>query len=156
MLEDKPDLDTFIVPIGGGSGASAACLVATFFNPNIEVIGVQAENAPAVYRSWKTKQWIETDTANTFAEGLATRVPFALPMQIMRRRLDEFILVNEDQMKEAILLLFETTHQVVEGAGAASTAAALILKKRLKDKKVGLVLSGGNLTLDQFRAIICR
>jgi threonine dehydratase len=74
----------------------------------------------------------------------------------MRRRLDEFILVNEDQMKEAILLLFETTHQVVEGAGAASTAAALILKKRLKDKKVGLVLSGGNLTLDQFRAIICR
>lgn len=156
MLEDKPDLDTFIVPIGGGSGASAACLVATFFNPNIEVIGVQAEKAPAVYRSWKTKQWIETDTANTFAEGLATRVPFALPMQIMRRRLDEFILVNEDQMKEAILLLFETTHQVVEGAGAASTAAALILKKRLKDKKVGLVLSGGNLTLDQFRAIICR
>lgn len=156
MLEDKPDIDTFIVPVGGGSGASAACLVATYFNPDIEVIGVQSEKAPAVYRSWKTKQWVETDTANTFAEGLATRAPFALPLQIMRRRLDDFILVTEDQMKKTILLLLETTHQVVEGAGAASTAAAMILKKRLKGRKVGLVLSGGNLTLDQLRAIICQ
>lgn len=155
MLEDKPDIDAFIVPVGGGSGVSAACLVATYFTPDIEVIGVQSEKAPAVYRSWKTQQWIETDTANTFAEGLATRAPFALPLQIMRRRLDDFILVNEDQIKEAILLLFEATHQVVEGAGAASVAAATILKKRLKGKKVGLVLSGGNLTLDQFRTLIC-
>ena len=156
MLEDKPDIDTFIVPIGGGSGASAACLVATYFNPDIEGIGVQAAKAPAVYRSWKTEQWIETDSANTFAEGLATRAPFALPLQIMKRRLDDFVLVTEDQMKETILLLLETTHQVVEGAGAASAAAAMILKKRLKNKKVGLVLSGGNLTLNQLRAIICR
>jgi threonine dehydratase len=155
MMEDEPDIDTFIVPIGGGSGASAACLIATLFNPKIEVIGVQSEKAPAVYHSWKTKQWIETDTANTFAEGLATRAPFELPLQIMRRRLDDFILVTEDQMKEAILLLFETTHQVVEGAGAASTAAAMFLKKQLKGRKVGLVLSGGNLTLNQFRSIIC-
>lgn len=154
MMEDEPDIDAFIVPIGGGSGASAACLIATFFNPKIEVIGVQSEKAPAVYRSWKTKQWIETNTANTFAEGLATRAPFELPLQIMRRRLNDFILVTEDQMKDAILLLFETTHQVVEGAGAASTAAAMILKNQLKGKKVGLVLSGGNLTLDQFRSII--
>jgi threonine dehydratase len=122
----------------------------------MEVIGVQAEKAPAVYRSWKAKQWVETDSANTFAEGLATRAPFALPLQIMKRRLDDFILVTEDQMKETILLLLETSHQLVEGAGAASTAAALILKKRLKGKNVGLVLSGGNLTLDQLRAIICR
>ncbi len=156
MLEDAPDIDTFIVPVGGGSGASAACLIASFFNPSIEVIGVQSEKAPAVYHSWKTKRWIETDTANTFAEGLATRAPFALPLQIMRRRLNDFILVTEDQIKEAILLLFETTHQVVEGAGAASTAAAMRLKKRLKGRKVGLVLSGGNLTIDQFRAIITR
>lgn len=155
MLEDIPDIDTFIVPVGGGSGVSAACMVATYFAPDIEVIGVQSEKAPAVYRSWKTKQWVETDTANTFAEGLATRTPFALPLQIMRRRLDDFILVNEDQIKQAILLLFEATHQVVEGAGAASTAAAMMLKKRLKGKKVGLVLSGGNLTLEQFRALIC-
>jgi len=155
MMEDEPDIDAFIVPIGGGSGASAACLIATFFNPKIVVIGVQSEKAPAVYRSWKTKQWIETNTANTFAEGLATRAPFELPLQIMRRRLDDFILVTEDQMKNAILLLFETTHQVVEGAGAASTAAAMILKNQLKEKKIGLVLSGGNLTLDQFRSIIC-
>jgi threonine dehydratase len=156
MLEDKPDINTFIVPIGGGSGASAACLVATYFNPDIEVIGVQSETASAVYRSWKTKQWVETDSANTFAEGLATRAPFALPLQIMRRRLNDFILVTEDQMKAAILLLLETTHQVVEGAGAASTAAAMILKKQLKGKKVGLVLSGGNLTLDQLKAILCQ
>jgi threonine dehydratase len=155
MLEDTPDIDTFIVPVGGGSGVSAACMVATYFAPDIEVIGVQSEKAPAVYRSWKTKQWVETDTANTFAEGLATRAPFALPLQIMRRRLDDFILVNEDQIKQAILLLFEATHQVVEGAGAASTAAAMMLKKWLKGKKVGLVLSGGNLTLEQFRALIC-
>ncbi len=156
ILEDQPDIDTFIVPIGGGSGASAACLVATYFKPDMEVIGVQAEKAPAVYRSWKAKQWVETDSANTFAEGLATRAPFALPLQIMKRRLDDFVLVTEDQMKKTILLLLETIHQVVEGAGAASAAAAMILKKRLKHKKVALVLSGGNLTLDQLRAIICQ
>jgi threonine dehydratase len=119
-------------------------------------VGVQAEKAPAVYRSWKSGKWVETDAADTFAEGLATRAPFQLPLQIMRRMLDDFALVSEEEIQRAVLTLFETTHQVAEGAGAAATAAAFKMRTLLKDRKVGLILSGGNLTLNQLRTILRR
>jgi threonine dehydratase len=156
MMEDEPDIDTIIVPVGGGSGVSAACIVAKHVNPEVRVVGVQAEKAPAVYRSWKSGKWVETDAADTFAEGLATRAPFQLPLQIMRRMLDDFALVSEEEIQRAVLTLFETTHQVAEGAGAAATAAAFKMRTLLKDRKVGLLLSGGNLTLNQLRTILRR
>jgi threonine dehydratase len=154
MMEDEPDIDTIIVPVGGGSGAAAACIVAKHLNPEVRVIGVQAEKAPAVYRSWKSGQWVETASANTFAEGLATRAPFQLPLQIMRRLLDDFVLVSEEELQKAVFTLAEATHQVVEGAGAASTAAAVKMRAQLQDRKVGLLLSGSNLTLHQLRTIL--
>ncbi len=154
ILEELPDVDVIFVPVGGGSGASAACIVAKTVNPSIRVIGVQSEGAPAVYESWKSGKMVEKEKIETFADGLATRVPFELTMRIMRRLIDEIILVSEDNLKRAILLLLETTHQVAEGAGAASTAGAIKMHQDVKGKKVALVLSGGNLTLEMLRTII--
>ncbi len=151
ILEDLPDVDAIIVPVGGGSGASGHCIVAKSINPAIQVIGVQSENAPAAYRSWKERRMIEMPSARTFAEGLATRVPFELPQRILWERLDDFILVSDEELRQAIVLLLEAAHQLVEGAGAASTAAAIRLRERLAGKKVVLILSGGNITLEMLR-----
>jgi threonine dehydratase len=147
IIEELPDVDVIFAPIGGGSGAAAACIVAKTINPKIKVIGVQAKNAPAVYRSWKNGKLMETESADTFAEGLATRVTFSMTFDILCRMIDEIVLVSEEEMKKAIVTLLETTHQLAEGAGAASTAAAFKLRKRLRGKKVGLPLTGGNFTL---------
>lgn len=154
IMEELPDADVIFVPVGGGSGASAACIVAKTINPSVKVIGVQSEGAPAVYKSWKSGGKVETEKVETFADGLATRVPFELTMSIMRRLIDEIILVSEEDLKQAILLLLETTHQVAEGAGAASTAGAVKMQQSLKGKKVALVISGGNLTIEMLRTII--
>jgi len=154
ILEELPDVDVIFVPVGGGSGASAACIVAKTINPSIKVIGVQSEGAPAVYESWRSGKMVETEKVETFADGLATRVPFELTMSIMRRLIDEIILVSEEDLRRAILLLLETTHQVAEGAGAASTAGAIKMRQDLKGKKAALVISGGNLTLEMLRSII--
>lgn len=156
ILEEVPDLDYIIVPIGGGSGACGACIVAKSLNPAIQVIGVQAERAPAVYLSWKQGRLVETPDCDTFAEGLATRVAFELPFSILRRYLDDMVLVSEDDMKDAVVLLLETAHQLAEGAGAAATAAALKMRNELAGKKVALMLSGGNITVDTLRSILCR
>jgi threonine dehydratase len=154
ILEDLPDVDVIFAPVGGGSGASGACIVAKTINPSIKVVGVQSEGAPAVYESWKTGKMIEKDKIETFADGLATRVPFELTMTIMRQMIDQIILVSEEDLKKAIRLLLETTHQLAEGAGAASTAGAVKMSKELKGKKVALVISGGNLTSEMMRDIL--
>lgn len=154
IMEEVPDVDVMLVPIGGGSGAAAACIVAKTLNPNVKVIGVQAENAPAVYLSWKNKRLFETKYADTFAEGLATRVPFGLTFSIISSMIDDIVLVNETELKQAILTLLETTRQLAEGAGAASTAAAFKLREQLRGKKVALPLTGGNLTFKMLREIL--
>lgn len=151
ILEELPDVDAIIVPIGGGSGASGACIVAKTVNPAIQVIGVQSANAPAAYQSWKARRMIAHPTAETFAEGLATRVPFELPQRILWEHLDDFVLVSDEELRQAIVLLLEAAHLVVEGAGAASTAAAFRMRTRLVGKKVALILSGGNITLATLR-----
>jgi threonine dehydratase len=154
IMEEIPEVDVIIVPIGGGSGAAAACIVAKAINPKVKVIGVQAEKAPAVYLSWKNNRLMETESADTFAEGLATRVAFTLTFNILSRMIDDIVLVSEEELKKAILTLLETTHQLAEGAGAASTAAAFKLRSQLQGKKVALPLTGGNLTLENLSKIL--
>jgi threonine dehydratase len=153
-MQDLPNVEIVIVPIGGGSGAAAACIVAKALNPNVKVIGVQAENAPAVYLSWKNGKPMETKSAKTFAEGLATRVAFTMTFDILCRMIDDIVLVSEEELKKAIVMLFETTHQVAEGAGAASTAGAFKLREQIRGKRVALPLTGGNLTTKNLRAIL--
>ena len=150
ILEERPELDTIVVPIGGGSGAAGACLVAKVMNPGMEVIGVQSERAPAAYRSWKEKRRVEA-SMETFAEGLATRAPFDLTQAILRRDLTDFLLVSDEELRAATRILIEKTRNLVEAAGAASLAAVLRYRDRFAGKRVALILSGGNLSLDGLR-----
>ena len=121
--------------------------------PGTEVIGVQSAQAPAAYHSWKEGRLVE-DEMNTFAEGLATRTAFELPQQILREHLDDFVLVNDADIRKAMLVLMEITRNLVEGAGGASTAAALQEKDRLKGKKVVVVLSGGNIDMEKLKSLL--
>jgi len=149
----QPGIEAFLVPVGGGSGAAGACIVAKTVNPKIEIIGVQSEAAPAAYRSWKAHQLLE-DQMNTWAEGLQTRTAFALPQQILWNLLDDFILVSDDEIRAATRLMIEKTRNLVEGASAAGMAAALKIKDRLAGRRVALVCSGGNLSLKQLREVL--
>jgi threonine dehydratase len=153
IMEDLPDVDTIIVPIGGGSGASGVCTVAKTINPDVHVIGVQAEKAPGAYQSWKSGEMVEA-RMETIAEGLATKSGFELPQQVMRKHLDDFVLVSDKEMQRAIVLHLEHTHNLAEHAGAATLAAALKIKDRLAGRKVVLVMSGGNITVDQLQEAI--
>lgn len=156
IVEDQPDIKTIVVPIGGGSGASGCCIVAKSIDPQIQIIGVQAEKAPSAYLSWKERRRVEA-RMETFAEGLATRTPFDLPQSILQdpdRGLDDFILVSEEELRQAIIIAIEKTHNLAEAAGAASIAAALKLKERISGQKVALIMSGGNLSLEILRYIL--
>jgi threonine dehydratase len=153
ILEDAPEVTTIIVPVGGGSGAAGACLVAKTLNPLIKVIGVQAERAPAAYKSWRAHELLD-DKMETAAEGLATRVAFEMTQRILWNYLDDFVLVSEDEMLGAITLYVEKAHTLAEAAGAASLAAALKLRERLEGQTVALVLTGGNITVEQLRAAL--
>jgi len=153
ILEDIPNVEAIIVPVGGGSGAAGACIVAKAIRRETQVIGVQSEAAPAAFRSWRARALLDGDETATFAEGLATRVPFELPQLILWEHLDDFVLVSDDEIRNATRLLIEHTRNLVEPAGAASLAAALKLRNRLGGKRVALVLSGGNISPAQLAAL---
>ena len=153
ILEEQPEVDVVIVPVGGGSGAAGASLVVKTVRPECEVIAVQAEAAPAAFHSWRTRSVCE-DRMGTAAEGLATRVGFELPQQMLWQLLDDFVLVSEEEIAEATRLMIEHTRNLVEGAGAAALAAALKLRERLAGKRVALICSGGNLSIGQLRELL--
>ena len=155
ILEEQPGVDVIIVPIGGGSGAAGACVAAKGVRSEIEIIGVQAAAAPAAYRSWQARDLLE-DSMGTFAEGLATRVAFALPQRILWDRLDDFVLVSDDEIRTAMLHLIATTRNLAEAAGAASLAAALGLRERLAGRRVAIVLSGGNVSPAHLSDLLAR
>lgn len=153
ILEEQPQIDVIIVPIGGGSGAAGACIVAKAVNPSIRVIGVQSDAAPAAFRSWRERRLLE-DRTRTFAEGLATRTPFELPQTILWRLLDDFVLVSDDEIRAAQALMIEATRNLIEAAGAAPLAAARRLGAQLASKRVALIASGGNVTRAQLLELL--
>lgn len=150
ILQVEPDIETVIVPIGGGSGAAGACLAAKSVSPTIQVIGVQSEHAPAAYETWKTHAW-HTAEIHTYAGGLATGEPFMLPQRILWEHLDDFVLVSDDELRRAVRLLLEKAKTLAEPAGASPLAAALRLRAALRGRKVALILSGGNTSADELR-----
>ncbi len=154
VLEQGPPPDVLLVPIGLGSSAAGAALTMAWHSPRTKVIGVQAENAASVALSWQRGELFSTGAADTWAEGLATRVPATMTFDILRRHLHDVVLVSEDELRSACRLLIEETHNLVEGAGAATTAAALKLKDQLQGKRVVGVLSGGNLNLKELPRIL--
>ncbi|MCH8205703.1 MAG: threonine/serine dehydratase [Chloroflexi bacterium] len=155
IIEDLPDVEVIIVPVGGGSGACGACIAAKGINPDIQVIGVQSAQAPAVYLSWKEGRIVEAPMESV-AEGLATRTSYELPAAILRDMLDDFVLATDEEMEQAIVLNLEKTHNLTEHAGASSLAGALKIKERLRGKKVALVMSGGNISVPQLRTALDR
>ena len=154
IFEQLPDVSTIIVPIGGGSGACGAITVARAINPDVKVIGVQAENAPAIYLSWKAGKKVRTDSCQTVADGLATRVPSDLPFSILKDGISQIVLVSEEEMRDAIRMVLRYTHNLVEAAAAAALAAAHKLKSELADENVVMVMSGANLDTDTLKSIL--
>jgi threonine dehydratase len=153
MLEDEPQLNVIFVPVGGGSGAAGTCLAAKAINPQIRVIGVQSEAAPAAYESWRQKQLVEAPN-RTFAEGLQTGTAFALPQQILWEMLDDFMLVSDAEIKQAMVWMIDCAHTLAEAAGAAPLAALYRRRDEFAGQKIGLVCSGGNATVAQLKRVL--
>lgn len=143
MLAQQPSLDTLLVPIGGGGLISGVATAAHALRPDIEVVGVQTERFPA---AWSAKQKLQRESAQaTIADGIAVKSPGALTLPLIHRLVDEVLLVSEDDIEQAILMLLEIEKTVVEGAGAVGLAALMHHGPRFKGRKVGLILSGGNI-----------
>ncbi len=152
ILEERADTEVIVVPVGGGSGAAGACIVAKAVRPSIEVIGVQSAAAPAAFRSWQAGELVE-DSTHTLAEGLATRTAFDLPQRILRQLLDDFVLVSDAALTEATRTMIEKTRNMVEPAGAAALAAVLADPGRFAGRQVTVVCSGGNISPAQLTAL---
>jgi len=151
IFEDLSDVDVIVCPIGGGSGCASLISVASAINPDVEIIGVEAGNAPKFYESWKQGKWVVLDSADTIAHGLAARSVFQLPYVIMKDHVKDVVLISEDEIIEGIRLALATTHNLAEAAGAASIIGALKIKERLSGKKVVLIMTGGNIDRDNLK-----
>ncbi len=143
MLEAFPDLECLVVPVGGGGLVSGMSIAAKALSPGIEIVGVETAGFPAVYAALHDE--VPAFSTATIAEGIAVQQPGALTLPIIKRLVAEIVLVEEGDIEQAILLLLDIEKTVAEGAGAASLAALLAAPARFHGKKVGLVLSGGNI-----------
>ena len=148
VLEELPEAEVLICPVGGGSSCAGATLVAQALKPSLHVIGVQAARASSAYESWSEKRLVTTGSADTFAEGVQTRVAFEMTQQILWENLKQFVLVEEEEMRQAILQYLEKARVLAEGAGAAPLAAATKCAQEIRGKKVVLYMSGGNVSRD--------
>ncbi len=153
IIEDLPDVDVIILPVGAGSGVCGAAIVAKSINPKIQVIGVQSAQAPTQQLSWKAGA-PAIGPMTTFIEGVATRVPFDNTQAIMRKYLDDFLLVDDEVTKHCMRLLIEHTRNLPEGAAGLSLAAAIELKDRLQSQKVVIDFCGGNLSMAGLRSLL--
>jgi threonine dehydratase len=154
IFEALDMVDVIIVPIGLGSGISGVSIVAKKLSPHTRIIGVQAEKAPAVCLSWREKRVVKTESADTLADGLATRAPAPVTLEIISQCVDEIVLLTEQEIIDGVGLILRETHNLAEGAGAASTAAAFKLRDKLKGKRVVGVLSGGNIDRATLKTVL--
>ena len=154
MLQDVPDLDTLVVSVGGGGLIAGMATAAKAIKPGIEIIGVQTTRFPAVFNAIKGTH--HPQGSSSIAEGIAVGTPGQIPLAIIARLVNDLVLVDEGDIEQAIVMLLEVEKTLVEGAGAAGLAALLKYPERFKGKKVGLVLSGGNIDPLLLAAIIER
>lgn len=154
IAETLEGIEEVFVPIGGGSGACGLILVRDALGLPTRIVGIGAERADAVGRSWLTGTRIVRESADTFAEGIATRVTFDLTFGILERGLDDFVLLSEEELADGVRLALEFTHNLAEGAGGASLAAARKCRDRIAGKRVVCVMSGGNLDFERLRRTV--
>ena len=151
LFEQAPDLDLLYVPVGLGSGIAGCIGVRDLLGLKTEIVGVQAEGAPAYALSFQAGQPVSADRADTLADGVATRVPDPEAVHIINRGAARIILVSDGEIADAIRLYWSATHNLAEGAGAVALAAAVKERAHLSGKKIGLILSGGNIDAALFQ-----
>jgi threonine dehydratase len=156
MLEQQPELDFLFVPIGGGSGAAGCCVVRSGLKAKTKIIGVQARGADAFTRSWRGPERVTADRVTTFAEGMATRVTFDLTFGILKKELDDIVLLEEDEIADGVRAALELTHNLAEASGAAPLAAAKQYASKTPGKKIGIVMSGGNMDVATLQRVLAR
>jgi threonine dehydratase len=154
LVEEAPDVDAMLVAVGGGSQALGALTVARALRPSMRVYAVQATGAAAMHDAVKSGQPRAYDRADTFADGIATRVPYEMTYPPLKEGLAGFVTVSDGEIAAAMRMLLSTTHQLVEGAGAAGLAGLLKLRAELAGKRVAIVLSGGNCDLPTLRRVV--
>jgi len=154
VLREVPDVQIVFNPIGGGSGAIGACIVYKSADPSIKVVGVQAEGASAFYESLKAGRLVSKDKVTTRAEGLAVARAYEVPFSILSGRIDDVVLVSDEEMEDAIRALYYSVRQVAEHAGAAATAAAFKKRGEIEGRRVVLMLTGGNIDAMQLSRIL--
>ncbi len=154
MLDQQPELDTLVIAVGGGSQAVGALTVTRELRPELKVFGVQAERASAIHDSWHARQPLSKPSADTFADGLATRQTYELTFPALSEGLAGFVSVSEQEIADALRLLIRTTHSLAEGAGAAGLAGLLKLREELAGKTVGIVISGANIDEATLREVL--
>ena len=151
LFRKAPDLDVLYVPIGQGSGICGCILARDLLGLTTDIVGVQSTGAPCYALSFAAGTVVTTATSNTLADGMATRIPDADALAIIRKGASRIVQVSDEEIGAAIRALWTDTHNLAEGAGAAALAAALQEKQKIRGKRVGLILSGGNIDLDMFR-----
>jgi len=151
LLRKSPDLDVLYVPIGQGSGICGCILARDLLGLTTEIVGVQSTEAPSYALSFAAGTVVSTNSSNTLADGMATRVPDADALAIIRKGASRIAQVTDDEIAAAIRAYWTDTHNLAEGAGAAALAAALQDKPKIRGKRIGLVLSGGNIDFDLFK-----
>ena len=151
LLSEHPDLDALYVPIGQGSGVCGCIAARDALGLKTEIVGVQAAGAPAYALSFDAGRVTSTASADTLADGMATRIPDEEAFEVIRKGAARVTLVRDEEIAAAIRLYWTDAHNLAEGAGAAALAAAMKERKRLKRRKVGLVLTGGNIDFDLFQ-----
>ena len=156
LLDQLPDVDVVVVPIGGGGLASGIVYAIKSLNPKVEVWGVQSAGAPSMFNSIRNKTVMALDSVNTIADGIAVKKPGSLTYDICSRYLDGVVTVTEDEICAAILALIEQQKMVAEGAGAVSVAAAMFNKVPVKGRKAICVVSGGNVDVTILNRVINR
>ena len=154
IFEELPDVDVIYVPIGGGSGACGCCIVRSGMKSRAQVIGVQAARADAFARSWRGPTRVVGDSADTFAEGMATRTTFDLTFELLRHELNDVVTLEEEQLRDGVRMALGLTHNLAEGAGGATLAAAKTSRDTLAGKKVVCVMSGGNIDAATLRRVL--
>jgi len=154
LFSAVPDLDVVYVPVGMGSGICAGCAVRNGLELKTKIIGVVSEGAPAYALSFEAGRAIEAPVTTVIADGMACRLPDDEALEIILKNVDHMIRVSDDEIRRAMKIYFTDTHNAVEGAGAASLAAALKEKDALTGKRVGLIASGGNVDHETFAQIL--
>ena len=154
LFQAVADLHAVYVPIGMGSGICGLIGARDLLGLKTQIVGVVAAEAPAMARSWEAGRVVETNTANTFADGMACRVPMPEPLAVIRAGAERIVEVSEDEIADAMRAIYSETHNVAEGAGAAAFAALMQEREQLAGKRVAAILTGGNVDAEIFRAVL--